>query len=64
MPTISLRAARVNAELSQAEVSKVMNVDRQTILNWEKGKTRIGTSQLAMLCQIYKMPSDFIYLPK
>jgi toxin-antitoxin system, antitoxin component, xre family len=36
-----LAAARVNAELSQREVAKMLKVGKQTILNWEKGKVAI-----------------------
>ena len=35
---ISLAAARVNAGLTQADVAKEMRLNKQTIVNWEKGK--------------------------
>lgn len=36
---ISLTAARVNAEMTQKDVAKALKVSKQTIVNWEKGKT-------------------------
>jgi len=63
MQKISLKAARVNAELTQEQASDKMNVDRQTIINWEKGNTKVGTAQLMMLSQIYGLSVDYIFLP-
>ena len=39
---ISLRAARINAELTQKQVAKLMGRNKQTIVNWESGKTEIS----------------------
>lgn len=63
MQKISLKAARVNAELTQEQVAEKMNIDRQTVINWEKGNTRVGTAQLMMLSQIYDLSVDYIFLP-
>lgn len=60
---ISLAAARVNANLTQAEVADKMHVSKQTIVNWEKGKIIPRTAQLNFLCGIYKFPVDNIFLP-
>lgn len=61
---ISLAAARVNAKMTQEEVAKIMHVSKTTILNWEKGKVSPGIPELEMLCRIYKIPKDNIFLPK
>ena len=37
--TISLKAARVNARLKATDVAHHFGVTKQTILNWEAGKT-------------------------
>lgn len=37
MLQISLAAARVNAEMTQAEAAREMKVDRSTIRRWERG---------------------------
>ena len=58
---ISLAAARVNAGYTQEEVAKIMHVGKQTVLNWEKGKTEPKTSQARKLSEIYNMPIQFIF---
>jgi len=59
-----LAAARVNAELSQREVAKMLKVGQQTILNWEKGKVAIPAFQLERLSEIYKIPIENIRIKK
>lgn len=34
----AIRAARLNAKLSQAELAKKMGVSRVSVTNWENGK--------------------------
>jgi len=60
---ISLAAARVNAGLTQEEVAKIMHLNKQTICNWEKGKVIPKQAQLEMMCKIYDIPVDNIFLP-
>ena len=36
---ISLRAARVNADLTLDEAAKALHTTRQTLMNYEKGET-------------------------
>ena len=60
---ISLAAARVNAQMTQATVAERMHVSKQTIVNWEKGKIIPGTAQLQFLCSLYDFPVDNIFLP-
>ena len=60
---ISLAAARVNAELLQEDVAKMMKVTKQTIVNWEKGRTSPTIEQARKLSEIYKIPLDNIFLP-
>ena len=60
---ISLAAARVNAGLTQLEVSRLMGVSKQTVCNWENGKTAPNITQARKLSDAYDMPLDYIYLP-
>lgn len=60
---ISLAAARVNAGMTQGDVAKKMNVSRQTIVNWEKGKIVPRIPEIEMLSRIYSIPQDYIFLP-
>ena len=63
MPIITLAAARVYANMTQAEVAKALNVSRNTIVNWEKGKNSPKYSQMVELSKLYNMPMDYIFLP-
>lgn len=63
MLQISLAAARVNAEMTQEQVADRMNVSKQTIINWEKGRVVPGVPEIAMLSEIYGIPQDYIFLP-
>lgn len=60
---ISLAAARVNAGLTQLEVSSILGVSKQTVCNWESGKTAPNITQARRLSDVYQMPLDYIYLP-
>lgn len=59
---LSLKAARINAELTQAEAAKKLNVSKDTIAIWEKGERDPRVNQLRDLCKIYKCPEDIIFL--
>jgi len=61
---ISLAAARVNANMSQSDTARAMNVTPNTVSNWETGKTAPTVLQMQKMCQIYKMPFDVVYVPE
>jgi transcriptional regulator with XRE-family HTH domain len=63
MPRISLKAARVNANMTQAEVAAALKKSKVTINAWEQGKARIDLANFKMLCDLYKMPESAIVLP-
>lgn len=63
MTDISLAAARVNAELTQAEVAKMIGVTTKTIRSYEKGHTVPPSPTLKKLSKIYKIPMDNIRIP-
>lgn len=60
---ISLAAARVNAGMTQAEVAKILHKTPQTIVNWENGRSQIDTANFTVLCELYKVPQSFIFMP-
>lgn len=60
---ISLAAMRVNAKKTQDEIATEMHVTRNTVINWESGKTKIGEPQLTMFCNLCNFPKDNIFLP-
>lgn len=61
---ITLAAARVNAGMTQEDVAQQMHVGKQTVVNWEKGKTEPTVSQGQKLSNLFKIPMDnLIFLP-
>ena len=60
---ISLAAARVNAGMTQAEVAKILHKTPQTIVNWENGRSLIDMAKFTVLCELYKIPQSFIFVP-
>ena len=61
---ISLAAARVNAGLTQEDVAQEMQISKQTVVNWEKGRVKPKLAQLEMMCRLYSIGLDNIFLPK
>ena len=61
---ITLATARVNANMTQSYVAKQLCVGKQTICNWEKGRTYPGPAQILFLSNLYKIPLENIFLPK
>lgn len=62
---ISLKAARVNAELRQSEVAERLGitVDRVKYLESKEGSARITYNDLLALCALYRCTPDDIFLP-
>ena len=60
---ISLAAARVNAKMTQQDVAEKMHISKQTIVNWEKGKSVPRIPEMEMLSRLYNIPQDYIFLP-
>lgn len=60
---ITLAAARVNAGMTQEQVSKILHINKQTIVNWENGKSEPSISQAKELSKLYNMHLDNIFLP-
>ena len=61
---ITLAAARVNAGMTQEDVSREMHVSKQTVVNWEKGNSEPTISQRRLLSRLYNMPLEYIFLPE
>lgn len=62
---VSLKAARVNAELRQTEVAEKMgvSVDKIKYLETKEGSQRITYETLIKLCDLYQCTPDDIFLP-
>lgn len=59
-PKITLKAARINANLSQREAADALGVNVSTIQNYEMGKTVPDWDMVKMIEKVYRFPADFI----
>ena len=65
IPKISLKAARVNANLTQTQAGQAIGVTPDTIGRYEMGKSPISYETAKKLCELYKYPMDYIiFLPE
>lgn len=55
---ISLKAARINAKMTQDEVARELHRTKQTIVNWESGATSIKFTDLQTLSELYHIPIE------
>lgn len=64
MAKITLKAARVNAGLTQKEAAKRLNVGNKTMWAWEQGKTMPKVNKIDAICDLYGVSyDDIIFLP-
>ncbi|HAV27639.1 MAG TPA: XRE family transcriptional regulator [Lachnospiraceae bacterium] len=63
LPKIKLKAARVNAEMTQEDVANTLGRNKQTIVNWENGVTEIKVHDLIALSELYKIPIEYLEVP-
>lgn len=63
-PKITLKAARINADLSQKEAAEALNVNVSTLQNYETGKTIPDWEMVKRIEQVYSFPADFIIFAK
>lgn len=61
---ISMAAARVNAGLTQTDVSMSLNVNRATVVSWERGYSVPSADKFQRFCELCKIPMDNVLLPK
>lgn len=59
---ISLKAARVNAELTRKDVVKHLGVSTDTLKLIENGRRDLRVSELNILCKLYNCTIDDIFL--
>lgn len=61
MSKITLKAARVNAGLSQIEAAKRIGVAASTLRNWEAGKTFPNQPKIERMCEVYGISFDVLF---
>jgi DNA-binding XRE family transcriptional regulator len=60
---VSLAAARVNAKLTQTEVSEKIGVTQGTLVRWETGDKYPPVPVFKALCNLYGCKMDDISIP-
>ena len=55
---ITLKSARVNANLTQLEAAKRLGVTRQTLSNWETGKSYPSVVKFKVIEKVYGVSYD------
>lgn len=50
--SMSLRAARINANLKQSDMAVALNVSRKTISAWESGKSMPTADRIDDICAV------------
>lgn len=60
---VTIKAARVNSNLTQAEVAQHMGVSIDVIKNIEAGKRALKVTELETMCRLYGCGFDDIFLP-
>lgn len=64
MQKMTLKAARVNVGLTQADVAKALNVNVKTVCSWETGKSFPSVDRLEEICALYNCSYDDLnFLP-
>jgi len=58
---ISLKAARVNANMTIIEASKALGIGKDTLIKWEKTPGVISADKGKVISDAYNMPIDFIF---
>lgn len=61
---ISLKAARVNRNLSQKTVSEMLGVSAATVCRWEKGIVPLKETDLEQLISLYGVSVNDVEVPK
>ena len=61
---ITLKAARVNAGLTQAQAAEKMGVTKEMVSNWERGLSFPNVKRIQKIEEVYGLPySEIIFLP-
>lgn len=64
MLQITLKAARINADLALNEVSGMTGISKEVLRNYESGRTEIPARVLKRLVEVYEVTIDDIKLPE
>ena len=54
----NIKAIRNRRNLSAEHVARELGVTRQTVMNWEAGKTEPGVSQIRAMCTLFGVTAE------
>lgn len=60
MPKISLKAARVNKNLTQIKAATLIGVSVSTLKNWESGISYPKQPCIMKMCEVYGVSYDML----
>lgn len=61
---ISMKAARVNVGLTQSEAAKSLNISKNTLIGYEKGRVMPSIDVAKNMARLYgQSVDDIIFLP-
>lgn len=62
---ITLKAARVNKGLNQAQAAKLLGISKDTLWNYENGRTYPDVPVIKKIEEVYGIGyNDIVFLPK
>lgn len=62
---ITLKSARVNKNLTQAEAAKMLGISTETLSNYERGKSFPDVPVIKRMEDLYDLPySELIFCPE
>lgn len=61
---VTIKAARVNKNLTQTELAEAVGVGVRTIQNWESGVSSPRADMMPIICKVLECSTDdIIFLP-
>lgn len=60
---MTLKAARVNAGLTQTEFADALGVSKMTVFEWENGKRRVRPVYMPLIARVTGVSVDDIIFP-
>lgn len=61
---VTLKAARINAGLTQVEVAEKLGLSPTTVCSWENGTNGVKATDFKTLCDLYGCRMDEVILPE
>lgn len=59
---LTLKAARVNAGMTQIQAAKKLGVSNQTLGRWEKDPKQVTLEMILKMCELYRIDLESLFL--